>query len=225
MHIEILTEDSSGKALLELLVPKLIGPYGQPHSWRLHAYRGVGRIPAGLSTVSRAARRILLDQLPRLLRGYAKTPGIDAVIVVLDSDDRPCADFLLELTSLAESVSPGRMVMFRLAIEEIEAWYLGDRSALLQAYPRTRLKVLDGYAQDSICGTWELLADAVHPGGRRAIHAAAWPLPGQVKHEWATRIGPRMNPDANTSASFGKFRDGLRRLITPPDPAASEGTL
>lgn len=30
------------------------------------------------------AKRMLLDQLPWLLRGYGKTPGIDAVIAVLD---------------------------------------------------------------------------------------------------------------------------------------------
>jgi hypothetical protein len=30
------------------------------------------------------AKRMLLDQLPRLLRGYDKPPDIDAVIVVLD---------------------------------------------------------------------------------------------------------------------------------------------
>jgi len=32
MHIEILTEDSSGQRLLEHLMPMLIGHYGEPHS-------------------------------------------------------------------------------------------------------------------------------------------------------------------------------------------------
>ena len=84
MHIEVLTEDSSGKVLLEHLLPKLIGPNGDAHSWRIHDYRGIGRIPPGLKGGD-PGKRILLDRLPSLLRGYARTPGIDAVVVVLDA--------------------------------------------------------------------------------------------------------------------------------------------
>ncbi|GHU13280.1 hypothetical protein AGMMS50225_23020 [Betaproteobacteria bacterium] len=70
------------------------------------------------------------------------------------------------------------------------------------------------YIQDSACDTWELLADAIYPGGAAAIKRKGWPLPGQIKHEWAERIGPFLDPDRNLSPSFGKLRDGLRRLIT-----------
>jgi hypothetical protein len=216
MHIEILTEDSSGQRLLEHLVPKLIGPHGETHTWRFHAYRGIGRIPARLTAKSDPSKRILLDQLPRLLRGYSKTPGIDVILVVLDVDDRDCVSFLAEPRSLAESTGAAALTLFRLAIEEVEAWYLGDRAALQRAYPKARLRQLDGYVQDSSCGTWELLADAVYPGGRVTIQRAGWPLPGQIKHEWAERIGPLLDPEHNLSPSFGKLRDGLRRLAGPP---------
>jgi hypothetical protein len=208
MHIEILTEDSSGQRLLEHLMPKLIGPHGQPHSWRLHAYRGIGRIPSGLAGSSDPSKRILLDQLPRLLRGYVRTPGIHAVVVVLDTDVRDCKAFPAELRSLAASCGSSLLVLFRLAIEEIEAWYLGDRTALLRAYPKARMRALDNYVQDSVCGTWELVAEAIHQGGLRAIRRTGWPLPGQVKHEWADRIGPLLDPDVNQSPSFGKLCDG-----------------
>lgn len=40
MHIEILVEDSSGERLLGILLPKLLGEHGTPHTWRLHAYKG-----------------------------------------------------------------------------------------------------------------------------------------------------------------------------------------
>ncbi|AKJ28705.1 hypothetical protein AAW51_2014 [Caldimonas brevitalea] len=73
--------------------------------------------------------------------------------------------------------------------------------------------MLARYQQDSVCGTWELLADAVYPGGQAAIRKAGWPLPGQIKHEWAEKIGPRMSVEVNASPSFHKFREGLRRLI------------
>jgi hypothetical protein len=215
MHIEILVEDSSGEKLLQVLLPQLIGPQGNPHTWRLHAYKGIGRIPSGLVTKADPAKRILLDQLPKLLRGYGKTPGIDAVVVVLDADKRECSEFLSELKAAAVACKPAPDTLFRLAIEEIEAWYFGDREALLAAYPRAKLDVIGKYVQDSTCDTWELLADAVYAGGSAAIKKNGWPLPGQVKHEWAIKIGPLMNPDMNNSPSFRKLRNGLRRLVAP----------
>lgn len=145
--------------------------------------------------------------------GYGKTPGIDAVVVIVDSDRRPCSAFLGELKAVLRNCRSAPNTLFRLAIEEIEAWFLGDRQALLKAYPRAKRNVLAHYQQDSVCGTWELLADAVHPGGSAAIRAAGWPLPGQIKHEWAERIGPHMDIENNQSPSFCKFRDALRRLV------------
>lgn len=213
MHIEILIEDSSGEQLLKHLLPRILGPQSEPHTWRLHSYKGIGRIPRGLKTTADAAKRILLDQLPKILRGYAKTPGIDAVVVVLDSDRQDCQAFLKDLKALADNCDMSSKTLFRLAIEEMEAWYLGDRKALAKAYPRAKANALDGYEQDSICGTWEVVADALYPGGSKKVKKAGWPLPGQLKHEWADRIGPEMDIENNASPSFCKLRDGVRRLI------------
>ena len=213
MHIEILVEDSSGAALITNLLPLVIGPQGAPHTWRIHLYKGIGRLPKGLTTRSDPAKRALLNQLPRLLTAYGKTPGYDVVVVVLDSDSRNCKEFLAELNAVLEQCAPAPRTLFRLAIEEMEAWLLGDRQALLTAYPKAKREVLARYVQDSVCGTWELLADVVHPGGQAAIHKAGWPLPGQMKHEWVERISPHMDIQNNASPSFGKFRDGLRRLV------------
>lgn len=212
MHIEILVEDSSGEKLLEAVLPKLLGEQGKLHSWRVHAYKGIGRIPKNLNMGGDPAKRILLDQLPKLLRGYGKTPGIDAVVVVLDCDRRDCVDFLGDLKALAAGCNPAPHTLFRIAIEEMEAWYFGDQQALTAAYPKAKSEVLKRYRQDSVCGTWELLADAIYPGGSAAIKKAGWPLPGQVKHEWAEKIGPLLEPVRNVSPSFGKLCDGLRRL-------------
>jgi hypothetical protein len=215
MHIEVLTEDSSGEKLIDILLPKIIGNQGDPHTWKLHGYKGVGRLPTDLSRQD-PAKRALLEQLPRLLSGYGKTPHVDAVVVVVDSDNRNCKKFLQELNSLlsrCDSAPP--KTLFRLAIEEIEAWLLGDQPALRKTYPRIKQEVLKRYKQDSICGTWEVLADAVHPGGARTLKKASWPLPGKIKHEWAEMIGPHMDIENNQSPSFCKFRDGLRRLTSP----------
>lgn len=214
MHIEFLVEDSSGEKLIAQLLPKILGEQGAPHTWRLKSYKGIGRLPPGLSPKVDPAKRILLDQLPRLLQGYGKTRYVDAVVVVVDTDRRDCKEFLNELTLLASHCNPAPRTLFRLAIEEIEAWYLGDRDGLLKAYPRAKRDVLDRYVQDGVCNTWELLADAVHKGGVAAIKKSGWPLAGDIKHEWAEKITPFMDINQNASPSFGKFRDGLRRLVS-----------
>lgn len=212
MHLEVLVEDASGKILLDCLLPKILGEQSENHTWRVHNYKGVGRLPRNLQTSSDPAKRILLEQLPRLLRGYGRTPGIDAVVVVVDNDKRDCAQFLSELANLLASCDPTPNTLFRLAIEEIEAWYFGDRQALLAAYPQIKIKVLDEYVQDSLCDTWEKLADAVHPGGRSAIEKIGWPKSGEVKCQWAQQIGPYMIVERNRSQSFRKFYDGLLQL-------------
>ena len=110
--------------------------------------------------------------------------------------------------------APTLNVVFRLAIEEIEAWYLGDRAALLGAYPKAKREILDRYVQDAVCDTWEMLADAVHPGGSSEIKRTGFPLTGIIKHEWAGRIAPLMKPEANVSPSFRKLREALALLTT-----------
>ena len=91
MHFEILVEDQSGKKVLDILVPKIIG---EQHTFKVVPYRGIGHIPANLTSITNVGQRLLLEQLPKLLRGYGKTftkypadyPA--AVIVVCDLDDR-----------------------------------------------------------------------------------------------------------------------------------------
>ena len=213
MHIEVLVEDSSGATLVMALLPKLIGENGAPHTWRVHAFRGMGQLPRDLNMASDPAQKTLLARLPGILKAHGKTAGIGAVVVVLDSDRRDCKLFLRELKAILKHCEPAPNTLFRLAIEEVEAWYLGDRPALYSAYPRTKKNVLKRYKQDGVCGTWELLADAIHPGGSGILRKAGWPLPGQVKHEWAERIADHMNVEKNQSPSFCKLRDGIRRLL------------
>ncbi|MGC8500604.1 MAG: hypothetical protein ACP5OS_05415 [Leptospirillia bacterium] len=124
VHIEGLVEDSSGKKFLEILIPKIIGEFGWPHPWRLHAYKGGGRIPPKLNASGDPSRRIQLDRLPGILAGYGKTGGIDAVVVVLDAGRHNCQEFLSKLRSLLNGCRKDpKRTLFRLAIEEREAWY------------------------------------------------------------------------------------------------------
>ncbi|NLE24846.1 MAG: hypothetical protein GX625_05800, partial [Clostridiaceae bacterium] len=164
MHIEILVEDESGKKALETLVPKIIG---DSHSFIVHSYKGIGHIPKNITEKKEAKQRFLLNQLPRLLRGYGKTfAGYSqeypaAVIFVCDLDDRCLKAFRQELLKILSACYLQPETRFCFAVEEGEAWLLGDIRAVKKAFPRAKDNVLTAYENDSICGTWERLADAI----------------------------------------------------------------
>ena len=213
MHLEVLVEDRSGSIALEIILEKILGKNHSGHSWRIHHYKGIGRIPRRLSPKSDPRKRILLDRLPRILRGLGRSlADHSTVVVVVDLDDRDCMEFKQELLAVLDDCNPRPRTLFRIAIEESEAWLLGDRTAVREAYPEAKFPVLDSYEQDSICGTWERLADAVHPGGSMRLKKAGWSEAGKAKCEWAGRIASHMDPDRNRSKSFQVFRDGIRSL-------------
>ncbi|MDR1579121.1 MAG: DUF4276 family protein [Synergistaceae bacterium] len=212
MHFEILVEDQSGKHALDILVPKIIG---DGHTFIVHQYKGIGHIPKNLKHGVDPRKRLLLNTLPRLLRGYGKTfatyPGgyNAAVIIVCDLDDRCLKVFREELNDILNGCDPKPETRFCIAIEESEAWYLGDIKAVKSAYPEAKDSVLNKYVNDSICGTWELLADAIYNGGSEALLSGGWQAVGREKSQWAVRISPYMDILNNKSPSFIYFKKRL----------------
>jgi hypothetical protein len=216
VHLEILIEDLSGKKALDVLIPKLTTA---EDTFRIHSYKGIGRIPKNMRDPEDASRRILLDNLPKLLKGYGRTfsgypPTSPAtVVLVCDLDDKTFDAFLEDLNGILSACHPAPTTRFCIAIEEGEAWFLGDNQALKAAYPNAKDQVLESYVQDSICGTWETLADAVYQGGEKALSAKGWQAVGAEKSRWAENIAPRMDIDNNNSPSFAFFRDTVRSLV------------
>jgi Domain of unknown function (DUF4276) len=215
MHFEILVEDQAGKKMLDCLVPRIIGG---DHTFTVHSYKGIGRIPKNLNHDADPTKRILLDRLPKLLAGYGRTfaeyPAdySAAVIIVCDLDDRCLRTFREELLHIEQNCHPRPNVRFCIAIEEGEAWFLGDIPALKIAYPSTRDVIVNNYIQDSICGTWELLADAIYRGGSQALSGLGWQEVGRQKSIWAEQITPNMDINRNQSPSFDYFLTKLREL-------------
>lgn len=211
MHFEILVEDLSGKVALDILVRKIIG---EDHTCDVKSYKGVGRIPVKINASVDASKRILLANLPRLLAGYGKSwqeyPAV--VIVVCDLDDKCLKSFRDELINLLNACNPRPETRFCIAIEESEAWFLGDIPAIKKAYPKAKDTVLNAYVSDSTCGTWERLADAVYRGGSQHLSSLGWHVVGAEKSAWAENITPHMDLDNNTSPSFNYFLGKLREL-------------
>ena len=216
IHFEILVEDQSGKKMLEILVPKIIDV--DKCSFTIISYKGIGHIPKNLKPKTDAKKRILLDRLPSLLRGYGKTfaaypEGYKAVVIVVTDLDNKCfKEFKSELTNILKKCKPEPETSFCIAIEEGEAWLLGDINAVTKKFFKAKKSVLKTYVNDSICGTWELLADSVYSGGSQQLSGRGWQAVGSEKFLWAEEIAPEMNVENNNSPSFCYFRDNLRSL-------------
>ncbi len=213
MHFEILVEDISGKKVLDILIPKIIGT---SNTFQIHSYKGIGRIPKNLRGKTDPVKRILLDRLPKLLNGYGKTypkhstsTYSAAVILVCDLDNKCLKEFRKELLTILSECNPQPETRFCIAIEEIEAWILGDIPAIEKHYSNVKKGVLDLYENDSICGTWEKLADAIFPKGAKGLTKLGWQAIGREKSKWAENIVPYMNINKNKSRSFCYFRDKL----------------
>lgn len=215
MHFEILVEDQSGAKALNILVPKIVG---DEHTFSCHLYKGIGRIPKNLNSKTDPRKRILLDQLPRLLRGYGNAfsnypEDYQAVVIlVCDLDNKSLNLFLQELCAILDACNPKPETRFCIAIEEGEAWFLGDIQAIKSAYPKAKMAVLNCYENDSICGTWERLADAVFPGGVQSLLDKGWQAVGAEKSSWSERISPHMDIANNSSPSFCYFKKTLQEF-------------
>lgn len=213
MHLIFLIEDQSGEKLINCLVPKIINP--ETTTYETKSYKGIGHIPKNHRSSSDLKNQHLLAQLPRLLNGYGNTykdTAGYAIIVVCDLDDKNEAEFISDLQTVHQMCSSKPVVYFRLAIEEMEAWLLGDKDAVIQAYQRLNKRPLSTYNFDEICGTWERLADIVYPGGASKLKEKGHQEIGKMKSEWAVNIGQHINVEKNLSPSFIEFKNLLKDL-------------
>lgn len=176
------------------------------HAFKIIRHEGKGRLSARTSDRPLPRRTGLLDLLPATLRAYGKSldPTTDRVLILLDLDHDSCLDLKQRLTLTLETCHPKPTALFRFAIEETEAFYLGDQVAIRKAFPDAKLKRMQNYVQDSICGTWEVF--------QQVIGAKTEDKPG-----WARRMAPHLGtnwrgPAANRSLSFRHLCRALRML-------------
>lgn len=217
MFVNFLIEDASGKKMLDLLLPKIV-PSGSDGMYKVYSYRGVGHLPArGTVSPNAVKSRALLDNLPKLIGGFGKVAAKSrfpmSVVVVCDLDKKDKRTFLGELQGLLLSIAAPPQTVFCLAIEEGEAWLLGDFNAIRTAFPHCKMEVLRKYRNDSICGTWELLADAVEPEGAAALRGGGYQVIGAAKCKWAEMITPHLDVNVNKSPSFHFFVTTVNQLF------------
>lgn len=213
MHIQFLIEDLSGQVLIQKVMEKLAGSF----TYDCKPFKGIGGFKKKEKVTDIKTNKLLTD-LVIYLKGYDKAfQNYDACIfVVLDNDTRNTAEFRRELEQKAEDLNMSTECVFCIAVEEMEAWLLGDEKALLQAYPDVKISKYRDYVQDSICGTWEFLADIVYKGGIKNFRkqCPTYREIGKYKAEWAERIGSYLDLEDNKSESFQYFIENLRRRIS-----------
>ncbi len=223
--IEALVEDRSGGLIIAGLLEKALLPFKDKNtvkSWQLsiRPHRGVGSLPRDLNKRPEPLTSNLLGLLPAKLRAYRKLEpgeGADVILVVLDSDEKDSRKLFNSIRFAARSIAPKKSVIIGLAVEELEAWLLGDREAILKAYPKANRKVLEAYEQDSICGTWEVLARSIMGDKAQELIETGYPAVGMYKAEWAAKIAPHLDPEANRSPSFKRFYKALTFVLEHPE--------
>lgn len=200
-HIEVLVEEPSMEMALRTLLPKMIGRT----SFEIYPHQG---------------KTDLLARLPERLRAYANwMPDTWRILVIVDRDDADCKQLKADLdrhaataklTPRSRARGKSYVVVNRIAIEELEAWYFGDWEAVRASYPRvsTTIPSKRKYRNpDAITGgTWEAF--------ERVLQQAGYFAQGLAKIEAARAISANMFPERNTSKSFQVLRRALSEMAT-----------
>lgn len=201
-RIEFLLEEPSSEEALRHIIPKLdVG------KCKIE-YRNLG------------SKYKLLKQLPQRLAAYRAMidKGDDVRIVVLvDRDNDECQELKRTLesharnaglrTKSAPDVARRFHVVNRIAIEELESWFLGDLPALRRAFSSLPSKLprrLSANPDNVSGGTWEALHSFLKNHG---IYRNSYP-----KIEAARKIAPHLDIENNRSRSFRVFISGVKAL-------------
>lgn len=202
MHLEILVEEPSAATALEHLLPRLLG---NEVSWALHAFQG---------------KRDLLKKLPARLRAYRRwLPADWRILVLVDADEGDCR--LLKgkleqemaragIETRAAAAGAGFQALNRIAVQELEAWFLGDPTALRLAFPNLSPRIADRAGlrdPDAVSGTWERL--------ELELQRAGYYGAGMPKIEVAERVARQMDLARNRSRSFRVFVEGVKAIVGP----------
>ena len=207
-HLEVVVEDLSMEAALRLLLPKITSV----ETFEIYPHQCKGD---------------LLLRLPQRFQGYKRRIQNDPwfrdhcrIVVIVDRDDDDCHLLKQRLEEMAEAAglttraharSGLYIVVNRIAVEELEAWYFGDWQAVRQAFPRVPATVpyqAKYRRPDDIAGgTSEAL--------ERLLQRAGYFSGGLRKVEMARTLAYHMVPERNVSPSFRALRDALLEMSAP----------
>ena len=146
--------------------------------------------------ISHDGKNDLWKSIPIKLRSW-REPGV-RFVVVQDNDGGDCVKLKKKLLDLCRKGRREDSIV-RIACQELEAWYLGDVDALVDAYGilRSELSAVKRRAPDDV------------PSPSREVQRL---LPNFTKVGGARRMGARVDPKSNRSASFRVLFRTLEQL-------------
>ena len=209
--LEVLVEGASDSPTVKEVLERKFQLVEGEH-FRIHAHKGKGKLPANPLSRPDLKHQGLLDRLPATLRGFGRSlPKNAVVLVVVDADDQPYEVLLSQLNEMLSALPLKPKVMFRLAIEETESWFIADVDAVQKAFPgKVNKKILKHIPPDAVIGAWEKLAAVLGFNPKMVA--------GPTKFEWAKRIAPHLNLDNPNSPSFRKLIEGIAFLVEHETP-------
>lgn len=202
MQIEFVVEEPSAEEALRHVLPKLVRKRAR---WKL---------------INLGSKYKLLKALPDRLRAYhdrIMRGETLRVVVLVDRDTDDCVKLKRQLeemaraAGLATKTSPDALGQFhvvnRIAVEELESWFIGDSAALRQAF--SSLPAIDAgkgiFRNPDNGGSCEALHRFLK---RHGIYRSSYP-----KIDAARRIAPYLDLQANRSRSFMAFIAGVEALL------------
>ena len=182
-RLVFLLEEPSMKLLLAGLLPRLFPGWVEHTHFLLVPHQG---------------KSDLDRSVPTKLRSW-QIPG-DRFVILRDNDNADCVDLKARFTKLCGQCGrPDTLV--RLVCQELESWYLGDLTALAQAYGDTKINSPALRKRFSDPDSW-----------RKPSVEVARLAPAFQKGSGARLMGAALQPSANHSASFQVFVSGLERM-------------
>ena len=201
MKLHVLVEGPSEEAWLRPWLRRFL----PPHTCHIIPHQGKGKLARNFAVPVDEKQRGLLDQLPAKLRVYGRAlnSSTDRVVVLVDADAQDCVDLKKRITDCVAACVPPPIVLVRIAVEESEAFFLGDTAAMKAAFGKLKTAKLNTYQQDSVCGTWEIFRDVIGVS-----------VGSEDKVGWAETIAPHLSldPKKNKSPSFRILCSGLKVL-------------
>lgn len=187
--LHIFTEEPSLKLVLETILPNML-----PENVFFQIYSHQGK---------QDLERALRTTLPSI----SKIPG-SKILVTRDQDSSDCKDLKQYLSEII-GLNCHCDFLIRIVCRELEAWYLGDMSAIQQAYPRFNANLFKSKAEfrnvDKLQSPNHELLKIIPEYSNRDY------LP---KLEAAEYISPFLDLKNNKSESFNQTISAILKLVS-----------
>lgn len=202
-QLEVLVEEPSAKVALDILLPRIV--------------RGRARV----AVRNFGSKPVLIGQLPVRLNAYRQRiqQGEDLRIMVLvDQDQDDCKALKQRLERMAADYGlPSKtrpdanrrfVVVNRIAVNELEAWFIGDPDALRATYTKLPPATTTGIFAQPDARQGKASVRLRRFLRKHGVYKGAYP-----KIEAARRIAVHLDPQRNRSRSFRHFVDGAGALL------------